>query len=155
MGKIRLSGSKEFIDRTREALNLLREKDFMSYKVVIKYLGAIVENKIDIGFSYFDPFKEIPTAFMTKVSCMHDIKWYAGVLLHEAYHSKLFNDAIMDEKNPFEEYRGYSAEMFCLTKQIECLKRIDANKDDILLAIEHYDKKWWKDDEDANNFKLK
>ena len=42
MGKIRLIGSKEFIDRTREALNLLREKDFMSYKVVIKYLRAIV-----------------------------------------------------------------------------------------------------------------
>ena len=70
MGKIRLSGSKEFIDRTREALNLLREKDFMSYKVVIKYLGAIVENKIDISFSYFDLFKEVPTAFMTKVSCV-------------------------------------------------------------------------------------
>ena len=92
---------------------------------------------------------------MTTVACMYGIKWYAGVLVHEAYHSKLFNDAIMDDKNPFEEYSGYSAEMFCLTKQIECLKRIDANKDDILYAIEYYDKKWWKDSEDVKKFKLK
>ena len=65
MGKIRLIGSRNFIDRTKECLLLLREKDFMSYKVVIQNLRAIVENKVDIGLSYFDPFKEVPTAFMT------------------------------------------------------------------------------------------
>ena len=94
-------GSREFIDRTKKSLILLREKDYFSYKVVIQNLGAIVENKIDIGFSYFDPLKEIPTLFMTKVSCMYDMKWYAAVLVHEAYHSKLFSDAILDDKNPF------------------------------------------------------
>ena len=155
MGKIRLMGSREFIDRTKKSLILLREKDYFSYKVVIQNLGAIVENKIDIGFSYFDPLKEIPTVFMTKVSCMYDMKWYAAVLVHEAYHSKLFSDAILDDKNPFEEYRGYSAEMFCLTKQIECMKKIGANQNDILYAIEFYDKKWWKDEEDEISYKLK
>ena len=47
---------------------------------------------------------------------------------------------------------GYSAEMYCLTKQIECMKKIGAREDDIIYAIEHYDKKWWKDSSDE--FKL-
>ena len=145
MGKIKLIGSRDFIERTKEALNLLRDNDFISYKVIINYLGAIVENKLDIGLSYFDPLKEVPSAFMTTYCCMYDLKWYAGALVHEAYHAKLFNDAIIDDKNPFDEYRGYSAEMYCLTKQIMCLKKINAREADILYAIEHYDKKWWKD----------
>lgn len=151
MGKIRLIGSRNFIDRTKECLLLLREKDFMSYKVVIQNLGAIVENKVDIGLSYFDPFKEVPTAFMTKVCCEYDLKWYAAALVHEAYHGKLFSDAMRDGKNPSREYCGYSAEMYCLTKQIECLKKIGARENDILYAIEHYDKKWWKDSSDEFN----
>ena len=154
MGKIRLIGSKNFINRTRDALNLLHDKDFMSYKIVIQNLGAIVENKLDIGLSYFDPLKEVPTAFMTTYSCMYDLKWYAAALVHEAYHSKLFSDAIEDDKNPFDEYRGYSAEMYCLTKQVECLKKIEAEKNDILYAIEFYDKKWWKDSDDDKKLKL-
>lgn len=151
MGQIRLIGSREFINRTREALFLLREKDYMSYKVIIKYLGAIVENKI-IELSYFDPFKEVPTTFMTTNSCMYDLKWYAAALVHEAYHGKLFKDAIDEGKNPNKEYCGYSAEMFCLTKQIECLKKIEAREEDILYAIDHYDKEWWTDT--SNEFNL-
>lgn len=151
MGQIRLIGSKKFINRTREALLLLKEKDYMSYKVVIKYLGAIVENKIDIGLSYFDPFKEVPTTFMTTRSCMYDLKWYAAALVHEAYHGKLFNDALEEGRNPSREYCGYSAEMYCLTKQVMCLKKIEAREEDILYAIEHYDKQWWKDTNDEFN----
>ena len=143
MKQIRLIGSREFIERTKDALKLLREKDFMSYKVVISNLGAIVENKIDIGFSYFDPMSDVPTAFMTTCACMYDLKWYAAVIVHEACHGKLYNDAVMDNKNSFEECTGYSAEMFCLTKQIECLKKIEARHEDILYAIEHYDMNWW------------
>lgn len=142
MGKIRLIGSREFIDRTQEALIMLKSTDFVNYKIVIKYLEAIVENKL-IELSYFDPYKEVATAFMTTNSCMHDLKWYAAALVHEAYHGKLFKDAISEGKNPNEEYCGYHAEMFCLTKQIECLKKIGAREEDILYAIDCYDKKWW------------
>ena len=144
MGQIRLIGSKEFIKRTREALILLKEKDGFGYNVVIKYLGAIVENKL-INLSYFDPYKEVPTAFMTTNSCMYDLKWYAAALVHEAYHGKLFCDAIEENKNPNDEYSGHDAEMFCLTKQIDCLKKIEARHEDILYAIDHYDKEWWVD----------
>ena len=155
MGKIKLIGSREFIDRTKDALSLLRDNDFMSYKIVISYLGAIVENKLDIGLFYFDPLKEVPSAFMTTVCCMHDLKWYAAALVHEAYHSKLFSDAVIENKNPFDMYRGYSAEMYCLTKQIMCLKKINARESDILCAIEFYDKKWWKDKSDNKKLELK
>lgn len=145
MGKIRLIGSHDFINRTRDALFLLKEKDYMGYKVVIKHLGAIVENKSSVQISYFDPSKEVPTAFMTTNSCMADLRWYAAALVHEAFHGKLFVDALEEGRNPNDEYCGYSAEMYCLTKQIECLKKIEALEEDILYAIEQYDKKWWTD----------
>ena len=144
MGQIRIIGSREFIDKTKETLEFLKEKDNLNYKVVIKYIGAIVENK-NSDISYFDAYKEVPTAFMTKYACMYDKKWYAAALVHEAYHGKLFQDAIRDGKNPNKEYSGRNAEMYCLTIQIECLKKIGASKKDIDWAISFYDKEWWKD----------
>ena len=40
---------------------------------------------------------------------------------------------------------GYSAEMYCLTKQIECMKLIGACEEDLDWAISCYDKRWWEE----------
>lgn len=151
MGQIRLIGSKTFIEKTREALNLLKEKDYFGYKVVIKYLGAIVENKTNIDYSYFDAYKEVPTAFIRNTTYMHNKEWYAAALVHEAYHGKLFSDTVLENKNPENIYNGYHAEMYCLTQQIECLKKVGAREEDILYAISCYDKTWWVDEKEEVN----
>lgn len=136
MGQILIKGNKKFIRRTKEALNLLKEKDSLSYKVIIKNIESIYQgNK-----TYFDPFLNNKTAFVTLSS---DITWHASQILHEAYHSKLYNNAILENRNPIYAYSGYEAEMYCLTKQIECLRQIQSPKYLLEYAISFYGKNWW------------
>ena len=153
MGQIRLIGSREFIDRTKNALTLLKEKDFMSYKVVIRNLGAIVDNKDDM--SYFTPFKEVPVFFVNERAYRYSVTWYASAILHDAYHGELFKNAVSDGIDPISEYSGYVAEMYCLTKQIECMKRIGAPRHEILHAINCYGKEWWVHDKSEVSKKIK
>ena len=41
MGQIRIRGSKEFIEITKEALNLIKEKDPIDFKVLVKNIKLI------------------------------------------------------------------------------------------------------------------
>jgi hypothetical protein len=136
MGQILIKGNREFIIRTNEALNLLKERDYLSYKVIIKNIEVIHQS----NKTYFDPFLNNKTAFITLSS---DITWHASQILHEAYHSKLYNNAISENRNPIQAYSGYIAEMYCLTQQIECLKQIQSPKYLLEYAISFYDKNWW------------
>lgn len=145
MGQIRIRGTKKFIKTTKDALNLLKEKDPINYRVVIRNIGAIVEHKLNWN-SYFNGLQEVPTAFINKKTYTHNLEWYACGIVHEAYHSKLYHDAILDGIDPIPEYSGYHAEMYCLTKQIQCMRRIGASKEDIDWAIECYDRRWWEED---------
>ena len=67
---------------------------------------------------------------------------YASALLHEACHAKLYKDASIEGKNPEEECSGYSAEMYCLTRQIECMKKLNAHDLYIRHFIDYYDISW-------------
>ena len=139
MGKIIIKGNKKFIETTKEALNLLKEKDYLSYKVIIKNIEVIHQSEK----TNFNPFLNKQVAFISTKSSKVDITWYASQILHESYHGKLYNDAIEEEKNPIEAYQGYEAEMYCLTKQIECLKKLEAPNYLIEYAISFYGQNWW------------
>ena len=41
MGQIKLKGTKEFIETTKEALNLIKEKDPMNFKIVVQNIKRI------------------------------------------------------------------------------------------------------------------
>lgn len=144
MGQIRIIGSKDFIETTKKALYLIKEKDPINYKIVIQNIGAIVLNKVTYN-SYFDAFQEVPTFFVNEKTYKHNIEWYASGIVHEGYHGKLFQDAILDDEDPIQVYSGYEAEMYCLTKQIESMRRLGACKKDIEWAVSCYDKRWWEE----------
>ena len=91
-------------------------------------------------------------AFVNEAVSKGDLKVYAAALLHEACHAKLYKDALIEGKNPEEAYSGYSAEMYCLTRQIECMKKLNAHDLYIRYFIEYYDINWW---EESNEVKLK
>jgi hypothetical protein len=144
MGQIRLRGSKEFIEITKEALNLIKEKDPMDFKVLVKNIKLIEEHR-ENWYSYFCFEKGIPIARINKKTYTHNLEWYACGLVHEAYHSKQYHDALLDGEDPMKACSGYSAEMYCLTKQIECMKLIGASEEDLAWAISCYDKRWWEE----------
>mgnify|MGYP003318242382 CR=1 FL=1 len=69
----------------------------------------------------------------------------ACALLHEACHNKLYVESMYENKNPHTAAGGYSGEMYCLTRQIECLKRLGAPWDLILNYIDYYEYDWWSE----------
>ena len=143
MGQIKLKGTKEFIESTKEALKLLKERDPMNFKIVVQNIKQIQEHR-ENWYSYFCVLEGLPTARINKKTYTHNIEWYACGLVHEAYHSRQYHEALLDGENPMKACTGYSAEMYSLTKQIECMKRIGACEEDIDWAISCYDKKWWE-----------
>lgn len=141
MGKILIRGNKEFIRRTKIALYLLKEKDNIEYKNVINYIGKI--EMLDYAGG-MDVFKEIPTAYMGKSHNEESIYWHASCIVHEAHHSKLYFTALEEGRDGIKEYAGHIAEMYCLTKQIETLKKIGAPREIIEYATTLYDSKWYE-----------
>ena len=150
MGQIKLRGSKEFIKITKEALSLIKEKDPMDFKVLVKNIKLIEEHR-ENWYSYFCFEKGIPIARINKKTYTHNLEWYACGLVHEAYHSKQYHDALLDGEDPMKACTGYSAEMYCLTRQIECMKKLNAHDLYIRHFIDYYDINWW---EESNEVKL-
>ena len=140
--EIKIIGSKMFVEKVNSAIELLKIKDYNSYKVVIQNIRRIVQFD-DSFFTYFDRFQDVPTIFISNSDLNAPVYDLSSGLLHEACHSKLYKDAKENKKNPEVECHGYSAEMYCLTRQIECLKKLGAPKDVIQHYISYYDYKWW------------
>ena len=141
MGKILISGNKKFIRRTKIALQLLKERDNIEYKNVISYSGKITMLEYTGGMNVFE---EIPTAYMGKSHNKERIYWYASCIVHEAHHSKLYFTALEEGRDGIKEYAGHIAEMYCLTKQIETLKKIGSPREIIEYATTLYDSKWYE-----------
>ena len=142
---IRIIGDKEFIKKVKSALLLLRERDYLSYKTVIQNIRRVIYFPLRSS-TFFDRFQDKPTCVMNSVEHDGSIENMCGALLHEACHNKLYKDALVNGKNPSEECYGYSAEMYCLTREIECMKNVGAQEYEIQKYIEFYDIKWWIDE---------
>ncbi len=149
--QITIKGDKKFIKRTKNALKLLKQKDYLSYKTVIQNIGQIYQFDIS-PHTYLDLYQEKMAVFVNDVVSKGDLKVYAAALLHEACHAKLYKDAVIEGKNPEKECSGYHAEMYCLTRQIECMKKLETPALYIQHYIEYYDINWW---DESNEIKLK
>lgn len=143
--EIVIIGSKQFIENVKKALELLKRKDYIGYKTVIQNIKKIVEFR-ESPHTYFDRFQEVPTCFLNEYTSQVYMENLAAALLHEACHNKLYREALDFNENPDRYSSGYSAEMYCLTREIECMKKIDAP--DVLIQhyIGYYDIKWWEED---------
>lgn len=98
--KMQISRRKEFIDRTQEALEVLRQLDPFNYRRVLTYIDQINEvqygSAIDTKNRVFHvgtltAFPEIAGAPQEKA-----IKLYAVSIVHEAVHSELDNRFCID-----------------------------------------------------------
>ena len=140
MREIKIIGNSTFINKTKEALQLIKTNDVCSFVFINKYIGIIKQS----DYSGMDVFTNPPTFLVGNRTSNSDIFWYASCILHDATHSFLFFTAKEKGEDAFAAYQGHDAEMYCLTAQIELLKRINAPSYLIEYAEGLYDNKWYE-----------
>jgi hypothetical protein len=98
-----------------------------------------------------DVFASKPTFLVANETSSSGVFWYASTIVHDAMHSFLFfrarqkaSDELEAYINGIEAYSGHDAEMFCLTKQIETLKKIQAPEYLIKYAESCYNSDWYE-----------
>lgn len=137
--EVKIIGDSAFCQKTQSALQLLKVKDRDAWNIVIKYIGVIKQHT----FSGMDVFACSPTFLVGSATSNSDIFWYASCILHDATHSLLYFDAEKNGQDGIAAYQGHDAEMYCLTKQIETLKKLEAPKSLIEYAESLYNHNWY------------
>lgn len=130
-GPLRLEGSPDFIIEITAALELLREKSPEDYDFVVFYISGIREGKRS-GVNAESRFRWITLA---RPTWNYSRTWLSSVLVHEAMHAKLFDDAFLASRGGFPEvelYAGSKAEKQCMELQERVLTRIGGSNKEIL-----------------------
>ena len=122
-------GDDEFIKNTKAALSHI-EKDAPSfYELVTNYISIIRRGEAS-GMRAFDP---LPTFQVGLKTSRTPLQWYASDIVHDAYHSKLYNDYVKTSGRPVPSdiWTGREAENACLSVQEDFLKAVHATKNKI------------------------
>lgn len=125
LSPLMIFGTDEFVEKTEDALSLIRKKSPKSYAIVTNYVSIIQSAKQSGMAAFANP----PTFHVGLRSFQSQLSWYASGIVHDAYHSKLYHDyrkQHTSEKVPSEIWTGRDAENACLSVQEDFLKEIDA-----------------------------
>jgi hypothetical protein len=124
---VEISGSDEFLSRTKEALDLLRPTPFFSD--IQRTIALITQGKR----SGMKASAKKPTFVVGKPTWRHSALWYAGAIAHDSYHSKLYHEvrAITGKQPPADCWTGSDAEKKCLAFQIEVLQSLHADENTV------------------------
>lgn len=122
-GEIEIQGSTPFITRTKAALERLQGS--ASFASVKPFVAVIKESKS----SGMRAYELKPTYEVGKPTWQHSVTWYAGSIVHDGCHSKLYHDAkkrLKKEPDP-GAWTGKEAEIACLKLQLRALTEIKAD----------------------------
>jgi len=121
---ILVTGTPEFIAKTKEALDLLEKS--RSFGDVRANIGVIAEGRCS-GMWMYD---EKPTYYVgARTWRSADAMWYAGTIAHDSRHSKLYRDEKLrlGGLEPAESvWTGGQAEKACLIFQLDVLNELGA-----------------------------
>lgn len=116
---IAIEGSDEFAAHTHNALALLRDEAAEMYAQVITHVAIIKSVAAGSGMHVetktFDVGQE--TAYAPDWDLPSQVLWYAGAIVHDSCHSRLYADG--------EPHLGKEAEIACLEDQLAALEAID------------------------------
>lgn len=122
---IQIQGDNNFIKNTQKALRLIKTQSAKDYQMVEQYIGCIKQYEK----SGMAAFWETPTFLVGDKTSNSTTHWYASCIVHDAYHSKLFHDALKKFGHVKKEvWTGKKAEMDCLDAQESFLKTSKAPK---------------------------
>lgn len=149
---ITIKGDDKCRSDTLAALKLVSDKAPAHYATVIKYVGVI--ECIDKGSGMY-AYEAPPRYVVGDVTRNASTMWYAGTIVHDAGHSKLYHDyldAHPGESVPYEEWGGEESERLCLEVQHDALTKMGADQyilDHVRNSINTqywnipYEDRWW------------
>jgi len=112
--------------QTLEALELLKTKVPSFYKEVSIYIKVI--KGVEKG-SGMEAFADPPTFLAGDKTRNYSPVWYAGCIVHDAVHSKLYHEYLRQhpgKKVPARAWTGKRSEEICIEQQITVLRRLKA-----------------------------
>jgi len=118
---IEITGSPEFILKTKEAIKLLEQAP--EFELVRPYLGAIKTAKC----SGMDIYQNVLTYEVGDVTFQSPLPWYASTIAHDACHSFVYHqekEKLGGKEPAVESWLGQEAERSCLVFQWEVLQRL-------------------------------
>lgn len=140
---IKVVGDDNCQTKTQEALSLLKTKAPSHYANVTKYIGII--ECIDAGSGMLA--EENPPRYQVGASTVAaGTIWYAGTIVHDATHSRLYHDYLVlhpSQPVPMEIWTGASAESECLDVQHDALSRIGASQSNLDYVKNIKDTQYW------------
>ena len=121
-------GDGKFIEKTKDALSLIEKGSPDIYEMVTNYISVIRCGRT----SGMDAKRPLPT-FRVGTTADSNLHWYASTIVHDANHSKLYNDHLNKFGGPVPSniWTGREAENSCLSVQEEFLKAIHASNNKI------------------------
>jgi hypothetical protein len=128
ISNIVIKGDDNCRNQTFAALNLLNERDLEALKIVEKYIGTI--ECIDKGSGMYS-WENPPRFVVGTVTMGGGTMWYAGSILHDSWHSKLYNDyhdAHPNDYVPAEIYSGETGETICVGHQYDTMVKLGADQ---------------------------
>jgi hypothetical protein len=128
-GSIKIIGTEQFIDQTKQALALLETKAPEAYRKVETYIGLIEQYEKSGMWAWEDP----PRFAVGDATAFYSVTWYAASIAHDATHSELYHQYLKKYGGvvPDEVWTGEDVERFCIGYQIEVMKQIDGPQDEI------------------------
>ncbi len=119
---IAIVGDDEFGTHTSETLQLLAADAPDGYAQVVAYIDVI--EAVDAG-SGMDVFTKTylvgqETAYAPGFSRDEQVVWYAGTIVHDSCHSRLYSEG--------EPYIGRDSELACMLDQLGALEALDRSE---------------------------
>ncbi len=119
---IDIVGDDEFGTHTSETLELLAADAPDGYAQVVAYIDVI--EAVDAG-SGMDVFTKTfivgqETAYAPGFSRDEQVVWYAGTIVHDSCHSRLYSEG--------EPYIGRDSELACMLDQLDALEALDRSE---------------------------
>lgn len=144
--KIVVMGDQECQDDTQAALELLSNASHDTYQTVLKYVDIIECTPQGSGMAAYEEKPRFIVGDSTRES---GTIWYASTIVHDAIHSKLYQDFKTSNPGqpiPAEAWSGEEAEATCLAAQAQALTDMGAPADTIDYVVNSTETEYWKVD---------
>lgn len=139
-----IKGDDNCIYKTNAALNLLKEKARSHYDVVKQYIKIIECTEKQSGMAAY----ENPPRFQVgKATYEGGAIWYAGIMVHDANHAKLYQDYLKNHPSetvvPYEAWGGRDSEQKCIDVQLDVLQKIGADQATLDYVRDSINSEYW------------
>lgn len=130
VGPVALRGTHQFVRQTMKALALLRRKAPEAAHLIDRYLMGIYLAPIDFPGAWVQAYRFGGICWVGRPLVKRSsIRYFAGVLAHEAYHCKLKHTHHRGWRRwiapvPIEAYSGETGERKCLEYQCGVLREV-------------------------------